>query len=203
MCVCAWPLCLVLDCFIYQLLLFLLHHQASSNLCSCLSLFSILCPLRSQIEISASMKRNVARWKTATSKSWPIWSTTIDTRPTRWVRPILSRTNVPYCRRRSTQNVSLLICLPFCSVAPPSSNYNSFVYDSLYFYAGIKTEPHVQAPEVSSSRPSLERKDFSHLVLDALNCFIFTLNADGYIDFVSDNVGKFIKYSQVCICCWL
>lgn len=58
----------------------------------------------------------------------------------------------------------------------------------------------MQAPEVSSSRPSLERKDVSDLVLDALNCFIFTLNADGNIDFVSENVSKFIKYSQVCFC---
>jgi len=40
--------------------------------------------------------------------------------------------------------------------------------------------------------------DLSTLVLDALNCFIFTLNADGIIECASDHVTKFLKYSPVC-----
>lgn len=44
--------------------------------------------------------------------------------------------------------------------------------------------------------------DFSSLLLDALDCFFFTLNTDGYIDYVSENVTKFLKFSHVSLVDW-
>ncbi len=56
----------------------------------------------------------------------------------------------------------------------------------------------LQASEVSSSRPTILANDvLGPLLLEALDGFLFIVNTDGIIEFVSENVTSFLKYAQV------
>ena len=59
----------------------------------------------------------------------------------------------------------------------------------------------LQASEVSSSRPTILANDvLGPLLLEALDGFLFIVNTDGLIEFVSENVTSFLKYAQVLHC---
>ena len=61
-------------------------------------------------------------------------------------------------------------------------------------------EPHhdLQASEVSSSKPSIIANEvLGPLLLEALDGFVFVVDQDGKIEFVSENVHSFINYKQV------
>ena len=55
----------------------------------------------------------------------------------------------------------------------------------------------LQASEVSSSRPTILANDvLGPLLLEALDGFLFIVNTDGIIEFVSENVTSFLLYAQ-------
>lgn len=55
-----------------------------------------------------------------------------------------------------------------------------------------------QASEVSSSKPSLLANDvIGPLLLEALEGFLFVVNSDGHIEFVSENVTSFLRHKHV------
>ena len=55
----------------------------------------------------------------------------------------------------------------------------------------------LQASEVSSSRPTILANDvLGPLLLEALDGFLFIVNTDGVIEFVSENVQQFLRYGQ-------
>ncbi|XP_060582282.1 nuclear receptor coactivator 3-like [Ruditapes philippinarum] len=55
----------------------------------------------------------------------------------------------------------------------------------------------VQQSQVSSSKPAILADDIlGPLLLEALDGFLFVVNSQGKVEFVSDNVTQFIKYSQ-------
>ncbi|XP_075676651.1 uncharacterized protein LOC113796041 isoform X3 [Dermatophagoides pteronyssinus] len=58
------------------------------------------------------------------------------------------------------------------------------------------TTDDLQASEVSSSKPNILPPDLNSLLLDALDCFLFTLNADGYVEYISENVNQYLKFTQ-------
>ena len=56
----------------------------------------------------------------------------------------------------------------------------------------------LQASEVSSTKPSIIANEvLGPLLLEALDGFIFVVDQDGKIEFVSENVNSFITYNQV------
>lgn len=56
----------------------------------------------------------------------------------------------------------------------------------------------LQASEVSSTKPSIIANEvLGPLLLEALDGFIFVVDQDGIIEFVSENVNSFIKFNQV------
>lgn len=56
----------------------------------------------------------------------------------------------------------------------------------------------LQASEVSSSKPSVIASDvLGPLLLEALDGFLFVVNQDGKIEFVSENVHSFLNYKGV------
>lgn len=58
----------------------------------------------------------------------------------------------------------------------------------------------LQASEVSSTKPSMIANEvLGPLLLEALDGFIFVVDQDGKIEFVSENVTSFIKYNQVSV----
>lgn len=67
------------------------------------------------------------------------------------------------------------------------------------WYDGITTEENdLQASEVSSSKPSIITSDvLGPLLLETLDGFLFVVNQDGKIEFVSENVNTFLNYKQV------
>jgi PAS domain-containing protein len=61
----------------------------------------------------------------------------------------------------------------------------------------IDSETVIQQSDVSSSRPALLAHDaLGPLLFEALDGFFFTINHNFELDFVSDNVEKYLKYSQ-------
>lgn len=55
----------------------------------------------------------------------------------------------------------------------------------------------LQQSEVSSSKPTILPNDvYGPMLLEALDGFLFVVNIDGKIAFVSDNVTSFLKYTQ-------
>lgn len=55
----------------------------------------------------------------------------------------------------------------------------------------------LQQSEVSSSKPTILANDvLGPLLLEALDGFSLTVNTDGKIEFVSDNISSFLKYRQ-------
>ncbi|CAF4323026.1 unnamed protein product, partial [Rotaria magnacalcarata] len=55
----------------------------------------------------------------------------------------------------------------------------------------------IQQSDVSSSRPALLADDaLGPLLFEALDGFFFTINHNCELDFVSDNVGQYLKFSQ-------
>ncbi|XP_014250018.1 nuclear receptor coactivator 2-like isoform X1 [Cimex lectularius] len=55
----------------------------------------------------------------------------------------------------------------------------------------------VQQGEVSSSKPTiLANEVFGPLLLEALEGFLFVVNSEGKVEFVTENVSQFIKYSK-------
>jgi len=55
----------------------------------------------------------------------------------------------------------------------------------------------VQQGEVSSSNPTVLRNEvFAPLLLEALDGFLFVVNLEGKIEFVTENVHQFIKYTR-------
>ena len=74
------------------------------------------------------------------------------------------------------------------------------MFNSLLMFNSSGQADDLQASEVSSSRPNcIQPADISTLLLETLNCFIFTLNSEGFVDYVSDNVHKFLKYTPVSV----
>lgn len=74
---------------------------------------------------------------------------------------------------------------------PCKKNVNNHTPES------IETDD-LQASEVSSSRPNIIGNDvLGPLLLEALDGFLFIVNLDGIIEFVSENVEKHLKYNQV------
>jgi nuclear receptor coactivator 2 len=58
-------------------------------------------------------------------------------------------------------------------------------------------DDNLQASEVSSSRPTILANDvLGPLLLEALDGFLFIVNTDGVIEFVSENVQQFLRYGQ-------
>ncbi|KAI1289702.1 Nuclear receptor coactivator 2 [Halotydeus destructor] len=58
-------------------------------------------------------------------------------------------------------------------------------------------ESDLQATEVSSSKPTLLASDvLGPLLLEALDGFLFIVNQDGKIEFVSENVSSFLNFKQ-------
>ncbi|RUS76645.1 hypothetical protein EGW08_015593, partial [Elysia chlorotica] len=55
----------------------------------------------------------------------------------------------------------------------------------------------VQQSQVSSSRPSFVPNDIlAPFLLKVLKCFLFVVNSQGKIEFISENVTEFLKYNQ-------
>lgn len=55
----------------------------------------------------------------------------------------------------------------------------------------------VQQGEVSSSRPTILANDvIAPLLLEALEGFLFVVNAEGKVEFVTENIAQFIKYTR-------
>lgn len=55
----------------------------------------------------------------------------------------------------------------------------------------------MQQGEVSSSNPTVLRNEvFGPLLLEALDGFLFIVNLEGKIEFVTDNVHQFIKFTK-------
>lgn len=55
----------------------------------------------------------------------------------------------------------------------------------------------LQASEVSSSKPSIIANEvLGPLLLEALDGFLFVVNQDGKIEFVSENVNSFLNFKQ-------
>ncbi|OTF74710.1 hypothetical protein BLA29_008335, partial [Euroglyphus maynei] len=52
------------------------------------------------------------------------------------------------------------------------------------------TTDDLQASEVSSSKPNIlyHTPYLNSVLLDTLHCFVFTLNVDGYVEYISENV---------------
>ena len=75
---------------------------------------------------------------------------------------------------------------------------NFTLYDVTIKNIDLTTDD-LQASEVSSSKPNILPPDLNSLLLDALNCFLFTLNADGYVEYISENVNQYLKFTQVCL----
>ncbi|XP_022919000.1 nuclear receptor coactivator 2 isoform X2 [Onthophagus taurus] len=62
--------------------------------------------------------------------------------------------------------------------------------------ASRSTDP-VQQGEVSSSRPNILSTDvYGHLLLEALDGFLFVVNGEGKVEHVTKNVQKFIKFTD-------
>ncbi len=57
----------------------------------------------------------------------------------------------------------------------------------------------VQEGDVSSSGPSVLASHIGPMVLEALDGFLFVLNPEGLVEFVSKNVVKFLRFSQVSV----
>lgn len=55
----------------------------------------------------------------------------------------------------------------------------------------------VQQGEVSSSRPTILANDIiAPLLLEALEGFLFVVNAEGKVEFVTENISQYIKYTR-------
>ncbi|KAK9510692.1 hypothetical protein O3M35_005428 [Rhynocoris fuscipes] len=55
----------------------------------------------------------------------------------------------------------------------------------------------VQQGEVSSSKPTILTNDvFCPLLLEALEGFVFVVNTEGKVEFVTDNISQFIKFNK-------
>jgi nuclear receptor coactivator 2 len=55
----------------------------------------------------------------------------------------------------------------------------------------------LQASEVSSSKPTIIANEvYGPLLLEALDGFLFVVNQDGKIEFVSENVHSFLNFHQ-------
>lgn len=55
----------------------------------------------------------------------------------------------------------------------------------------------VQQGEVSSSNPTVLRNEvFGPLLLEALDGFLFVVNLEGKVEFVTENVHQFIKFAK-------
>nr|BAU79451.1 taiman isoform 5A_IN-1 [Planococcus kraunhiae] len=62
---------------------------------------------------------------------------------------------------------------------------------------GVVSTDDIQQGEVSSSKPTvLSNAIFGPLLLEALEGFAFLLNQEGKVEYVTDNVSQFIKYSK-------
>lgn len=62
---------------------------------------------------------------------------------------------------------------------------------------GNNSDAAVQQSQVSSSKPGLLCNDvMGPLLLEALDGFLFTVTSQGSVDFVSENVTQYLKYSQ-------
>ena len=69
----------------------------------------------------------------------------------------------------------------------------------IFAYLTLDQVDDLQESQVSSSRPHLlTHPEIGHVLLDAFDCFMFTLNPEGQIDFISDNVARFLKFESVC-----
>ncbi|XP_030765336.1 nuclear receptor coactivator 2 isoform X3 [Sitophilus oryzae] len=63
--------------------------------------------------------------------------------------------------------------------------------------ANQTTADPVQQGEVSSSRPTILSNDvFGPLLLEALEGFLFVISSDGKVEYVTENVSNYIKYSK-------
>ena len=55
----------------------------------------------------------------------------------------------------------------------------------------------MQEEDVSSSGPAVLARDIGPMVLDALDGFLLVLNANGIVEYASENVTKYLSFSQV------
>uniref|UniRef100_A0A0K8SAR1 Nuclear receptor coactivator 2 n=2 Tax=Lygus hesperus TaxID=30085 RepID=A0A0K8SAR1_LYGHE len=63
--------------------------------------------------------------------------------------------------------------------------------------AATRTIDAVQQGEVSSSKPTILTNDFfGPLLLEALEGFLFIVNQDGKVEYVTDNIATFIKFTK-------
>ncbi|KAF6215562.1 hypothetical protein GE061_010318 [Apolygus lucorum] len=63
--------------------------------------------------------------------------------------------------------------------------------------AATRTIDAVQQGEVSSSKPTILTNDFfGPLLLEALEGFLFVVNQDGKVEYVTDNIATFIKFTK-------
>ncbi|CAF1481951.1 unnamed protein product, partial [Rotaria sordida] len=88
----------------------------------------------------------------------------------------------------SSSSSSSSILKPICSSLTGSLTNNRQRIDSATV---------IQQSDVSSSRPALLADDaLGPLLFEALDGFFFTINHNCELDFVSDNVGQYLKFSQ-------
>lgn len=63
--------------------------------------------------------------------------------------------------------------------------------------ASVCPDSAVQQGEVSSSRPTILANDvIAPLLLEALEGFLFVVNAEGKVEFVTENISQFLKYTR-------
>lgn len=68
----------------------------------------------------------------------------------------------------------------------------------MFSFIDCESSDDLQASEVSSSRPTILANDvLGPLLLEALDGFLFIVNTEGKIEFVSENVSSFLNYAQV------
>ena len=79
----------------------------------------------------------------------------------------------------------------------PNPNQNQIQNQNQNLTLVASTSTAVQQGEVSSSRPTLLHTNiFGNLLLDALEGFLFVVNGEGKIEFVTDNISVYTKFTR-------